>query len=79
LGFSEEAGNWEALRNAVLERLPYHPADFNKQNQWGFTYKALISTSRPSGDEAPVNAYWFFEQVEEHPRLISLYIDPRRP
>ena len=59
LGFSEEAGNWEALRNALLERLPYHPAVFNKQNQWGFTYKALIATSRPSGDEAPVNATGF--------------------
>ncbi len=75
LGFSEEAGNWEALRNAVLERLPYHPAVFNKQNQWGFPYKVIISTSGPGGSQAPVSAYWFFEQAEEPPRLISLYID----
>ncbi len=77
MGFSEEAGNWEALRNAVLEGLPYHLAVFNKQNQWGFLYKAIISTSGPVGSQVPVSAYWFFEQAEEPPWLISLYIDPR--
>ncbi len=77
LGFSEEAGNWEALRNAILEGLPHHPAVFDKQNQWGVTYEVIIPISGPGGKEAPVKTYWIFEQAEEPPRLTSLYINTR--
>lgn len=58
LGFSEEAGNWEALRDAMLEGLPRYPAVFDKQNQYGVIHEVTIPISGPAGKEAPVKTYW---------------------
>ncbi len=77
LGFSEEAGNWEALRDAILERLPRYPAIFDKQDRYGITYEVTIPVSGPGGKEAPVKTYWIYEWGEESPRLTSLYINAR--
>jgi len=77
LGFSEEAGNWEALHNALLEGLPRYPAVFDKQDQYGITYEVIVPVSGPSGKQAPVKTYWIREWGEECPRLTSLYINAR--
>ena len=77
LGYSEEAGNWEQLRNAILQGLPNYPAVFDKQDQFGLTYEVTIPVSGPTGKEAPVKTYWIREWEEESPRLITLFIITR--
>lgn len=77
LGYSEEAGNWESLRDAILEGLPNYPAIVDKQDQYGITYEVVIAVGGPAGKEAPVKTYWIREWGEEHPRLITLYINTK--
>lgn len=77
LGFSEEAGNWEALRTALLEGLPRYPAVFDKQDQYGITYEVIMPVSGPGGKQAPMRTYWIREWGEEAPRLTSLYINAK--
>jgi len=77
LGFSEEAGNWEMLRDAILERLPEHPAVFDKQDQYGTTHEVVVPVVGPNGKEAPAKTYWIREWEKDFPRLISLYINTR--
>lgn len=74
LGFSEEAGNWEALRDAILERLPRSPAVFDKQNEWGTYYEVNTIIRGPSGKEAPVRTYWIYRWGEDFPRLATIFI-----
>ena len=74
LGYSEEAGNWEALHDAILEALPRYPAVFDKQDEYGITYEVTITVSGPLGKEAPVKTYWICEWGEDSPRLTTLYI-----
>ena len=77
LGFSEEAGNWETLRDALLNKLPGYPAVLNKQNQYGITYEVVITVSGPGGKLAPIRTYWIREWGEECFRLTNLYINAR--
>ena len=77
LGYSEAAGNWEMLRDAILNGLPRHPAVFNKQNQYGITYEVVVLVTGPNGKEAPVKTYWLYEREEISPRLTSLYVNTR--
>lgn len=77
LGFSEEAGNWEMLRDAILDELPRHPAIFDKQNQYGITHEVTVPVVGPNGKEAPVKTYWIREREEDSPRLTTLYINTR--
>lgn len=77
LGFSDEAGNWEALRDAILEGLPKCPAVFDKQNEYGITCEVVIPVIGPNDKEAPVKTYWICEWAVDSPRLITLYINTR--
>lgn len=77
LGFSEEAGNWEMLRDAILGGLPHCPAVFDKQNQYGLTYEVVVPVVGPNGKEAPVKTYWIRDPEGDSPRLTTLYIDTR--
>jgi len=58
LGFSEEAGNWKALRDAILECLPNHPATYNKENEHGTTYEVVLPIRGPTGKVAPEKTAW---------------------
>jgi hypothetical protein len=75
LGFSKEAGNWEALRDAILQGLPCHPASYDKLNEFGTYYEVVLPIRGPTGKVAPVKTYWIFRRGEDFPRLATLYID----
>jgi hypothetical protein len=77
LGYSEEAGNWEALRAAILDALPRHAAGFDKQDEYGITYEVTLTVSGPLGKEAPLKTYWIYEWGEDSPRLITLYVNAK--
>jgi hypothetical protein len=67
LGFSLEADNWEALRDAILEALPRCPAVFDKRNEWGTYFEVVVPVSGPSGKVAPVQTYWIYRWREDFP------------
>lgn len=77
LGFSEGDDNWEALRDAILEELPYHPAVLGKRDQYGVTYEVVMPVTGPTGKKTPVRTYWIREWGQNSPRLITLYINTR--
>ncbi len=77
LGFSEKAGNWELLRDAILERLPKYPAVLDKQDDYGITYEVVIPVIGPNGKEAPIKTYWIRDWGQKFPRLTTLYINTR--
>jgi hypothetical protein len=75
LGFSIEAGNWQALCDAIMEGLPYFPAVFDKRNVWGTFFGVVVPVRGPNGKEAPVQTYWVYKPGENFPSLATLYID----
>jgi hypothetical protein len=75
LGFSLEVGNWEALRDAILEALSGYPAVFDKANEWGTYFEVVVPVRGPNDKEAPVQTYWIYRREEDFPRLATLYID----
>jgi hypothetical protein len=74
LGYSESAGNWEALRDAVSENLPSFPARFNHRDEWGSTYDVDMILPGPEGERAPVRTKWIYRTGEDFPRLVTLYV-----
>lgn len=77
LGFSEKAGNWEMLRDAILDGLPKCSAIFDKQDEHGITYEVVVPVIGPNGKEAPIKTYWIREWGKSFPRLTTLYIDTK--
>lgn len=75
LGFGLAAGNWEALRDAILEGLPRRPAVFDKRNEWGTYFEVVVPVRGPTGKEAPVRTFWIYLIGEDIPRLATLFID----
>ncbi len=74
LGYAEERGNWEELRDRIREQLPYYPARRAWSNRWGESYRVDMLLSAPDGGEAPVRTGWIYKTGEDFPRLTTLYV-----
>ncbi len=74
LGFSEEAGNWQELRDTVEDNLPFHPAQISHRDEWGTTYDVDMDISGPAGKRAPMRTKWIYRTGEDFPRLVTLYV-----
>lgn len=74
LGFEENAGNWEELRNRIIDQLPYSPANFVQATMWGEIYNVDMVIEGPAGKRAPVRTGWIYRSSEYFPRLTTLYV-----
>lgn len=74
LGYSEERGNWRALREAIAENLPHYPAPVSHEDRWGFTQNVDMLVTGPEGKTAPVRTKWILRRGEDFPRLVTLYV-----
>lgn len=74
LGFSGGTQSWEALREAIRQRLPHYPATYLKQNEYGRYYEVVLPVRSPTDKEAPVKTVWIYRREENFPRLVTLYI-----
>lgn len=52
LGYSEESGNWEELRDRIREGLPHSLALLLSRTQWGDNYRVDMMLDGPSGEKA---------------------------
>ncbi len=77
LGFSRVAGNWEALRDAILGELPRCPAVFEKENEWGAYYGVDVVVTGPNGKRAPVRTHWIYLWGHDRPTLATLLVDAK--
>jgi hypothetical protein len=74
LGFSEGAGNWEALRGEIVGNLPLYAACFSHRDEWGITYDVDMPVAGVEGRKAPVRTKWIYRSGEDFPRLVTLYV-----
>jgi hypothetical protein len=54
LGYGQEFGNWEELRERIRESLPFYPARRVANTKWGETFCVDMPLVGPSGEEAPI-------------------------
>jgi len=74
LGYGEESGNWEELRDRIIEELPHHPALLFARTQWGENYRVDMLLAGPGCEKAPVRTGWIYLLGEDFPRLTTLYV-----
>ncbi|MDQ3637844.1 MAG: hypothetical protein M3426_07595 [Actinomycetota bacterium] len=74
LGFSEEAGNWEELRDRVAESLPFHPAEFSHRDRYGITYRVDMPIAGRESKVAPVRTKWIYRHGQNFPRMTTIYV-----
>lgn len=76
LGFDQS--NWELLRQRILDGLPYHEAKPEEASQWGDSYVVDLPLEGPNGNIAEVRTIWLFRPGIDFPRLITVYVLPKR-
>ncbi len=74
LGFSEKAGNWGDLRDAIEKNLRLYPAHFSHRDEWGITFDVDMILSGPEDTQAPVRTKWIYRTGEDFPRLVTIYV-----
>ncbi|MBC8461648.1 MAG: hypothetical protein H8D67_27055 [Deltaproteobacteria bacterium] len=77
LGFN--LTNWQLLKQAILDMLPQHEAQFKSETIFGKKYTVELSITGPNGNTVPVLTAWQFDRrpdgtLSEVPRLVTLYI-----
>ena len=77
LGFN--LSNWEQLKQAILETLPYYEATLTGQTAFGKKYKVVLPITGINRRTANVITIWQFDGLpdgtfNDYPRLITLYI-----
>ena len=74
LGYSEESGNWEELRDRIREGLPHYRALLLTSTRWGDNYRVDMMLSGPGRERAPIRTGWIYRLGEDFPRLTTLYV-----
>ena len=74
LGYGEEFGNWEELRERIREALPFYPARLVERTKWGAVFRVDMPMAGPSGEEAPIRTGWIYLAGEDFPRLTTRYV-----
>jgi len=67
LGFDQS--NWELLKEAILDTLPYHEAVCRKQTEYGSEYTVMLPITGPNGQTQEVLTGWIIEVATDYPRL----------
>jgi len=69
LGFDQS--NWEVLRQAILDELPYHEGVLRKQTEYGDEYTVVLLITGPNGETSEVLTGWIIEHGLNYPHLTS--------
>ena len=69
LGF--ERRDWKLLSDAILDRLPFHEAIFNREDGWGKYYLVSLPIEGPNGNTALVTTVWIIRLGTDHPSFVT--------
>jgi hypothetical protein len=78
LGFN--LSNWEQLKQALLDALPYRPVTLTSETAFGKKYEVVVPITGANGRTADVITIWQFDRLPDgveyadSPRLVTLYI-----
>jgi hypothetical protein len=78
LGFN--LSNWEQLKQAIFDALPYRPATLTSETVFGKKYEVVVPITGANGRTVDVVTIWQFDrlpdgvQFADVPRLVTLYI-----
>ena len=69
LGFGK--GDWELLKNRILEELPYEEATSRDEDEHGKRYTVAVTITGPNGNTSAVLTAWIVRSGTDFPSLIS--------
>lgn len=69
LGF--EQGDWELLKDRILEALPYHEAIVRHEDEHGKRYTVQIAITGPNGKREMVLTGWIIRPGTDYPFLTT--------
>jgi hypothetical protein len=78
LGFN--LSNWEQLKQAILDALPYRPATLTSETVFGKKYEVVVPITGANGRTVDMTTIWQFDRLPDGvqfanaPRLVTLYI-----
>ena len=73
LGF--DPGEWEVLRDALLELAQSGSATPGQQSEFGTKYEIRATITGPAGRDAVIRTVWIVNAGETNPRFITAYPD----
>jgi hypothetical protein len=75
-GFGFRAGNWRALRDALIAHASQYDISASHQTRFGTKYEIDGPLPTPDGRAPVVRVVWFVELQDNAPQLVTLI--PRR-
>jgi hypothetical protein len=72
--------NWERLKQAILDALPFRPATLTSETIFGKKYEIVVPITGATGRTVDVITIWQFDRLPDGvhyakaPRLVTLYI-----
>jgi hypothetical protein len=72
LGFDQP--NWELLKQAILDQLPYNEARLNQTSRWGDEYDVDMVIEGLNGTTAGIRTKWLLKSGADFPTLITVYV-----
>jgi hypothetical protein len=72
--------NWERLKQAILDALPYQSAILTSETAFGQKYEVVVPITGANGRTVDVITIWQFDRLPDGvhyadaPRLVTLYI-----
>lgn len=78
LGFN--LSNWEQLKQALIDALPYQPAILTSDTAFGKKYEVVLPVRGTNARTVDVTTIWQFDRLPDGvgyadaPRLVTLYI-----
>ena len=78
LGFN--LSNWKLLKQAILDALPSHQAEFISETVFGRKYEVTIEITGPNSQLANITTIWQYDYEPDRdaysdtPRLVTLYL-----
>lgn len=72
LGFNQ--ANWELLKIAILDELPYHEAVLGRYDAFGQRYDVTFPITGPNGKTTDVLTAWIIDLGKDYPRFVTAVV-----
>lgn len=73
-----EQNHWEALRQQIIDKLPYHEAETGLADVHGKRYAVDLPIIGLNGKIAMVRTCWIYKTGDDHPTLTTAWVLPEK-